>query len=200
MKKIVLVVTLSACVALSATSIEKDCNKGDFASCTLAGKMYEFGIGAKKDFAKAAQFYKKACDGKDYEACSNLGTLYSERQRKGVKQDSKKAIKLYTKACDGGYAAGCSNLGVMYSRGQGVEKDFVKAAAYFRRACDAGYWNGCGRFGAVRYAAFDDKQKAVECFKKACELGKNSDEIGGILEGESEQPWQHWCDIYDALR
>ena len=110
-------------------------------ACATLGMIYENipvlgDLGVKQDLAKAFKFYKKACDGNDYEACSNLGTLYSEGQGEGVKQDSKKAIKLYTKACDGGYAAGCSNLGVMYSRGQGVEKDFVKAAARARTIRD----------------------------------------------------------------
>ena len=79
------------------------------------GFMYANGKGVKQDYATAAKYYQKACDGGNAEGCYNLGLMYA--YGKGVKQDYATAAKYYTKAYNGGCVAGCHNLGFMYANG-----------------------------------------------------------------------------------
>ena len=108
-----------------------------------AKKDYEQGEAFydNKEYDKAAELYKKACDGGDMRGCFNLGTMYANGN--GVQKDFSKAAQLFKKACDGGSMYGCYNLGVMYAKGSGVEKDFSKAAELLKKACDGGETNGC---------------------------------------------------------
>ena len=76
--------------------------------------MYEYGNGVEKDFGKAVELYKKACDGGEMLGCGNLGSMYANGN--GVKKDFGKAAELLKKACDGGDMNGCRNLGIMYEK------------------------------------------------------------------------------------
>ena len=100
-----------------------------------ANKAYKQGIAFynNKEYDKAAELFKKACDGENMRGCYNLGLMYEKG--KGVEEDFSKAAQLYIKACDGGEVRGCYNLGLMYS--------FSKAAELFKKACDGGEMNGC---------------------------------------------------------
>jgi len=80
--------------------------------------LYDNGKGVSQDKVKAAQYYKKACDGGEARGCYNLGVMYYNGE--GVSQDKVKAAQYYKKACDGGNARGCYNLGILYENGEGV--------------------------------------------------------------------------------
>ena len=67
--------------------------------------MYYTGIGVKADNSKAAEFFKKACDGDFMSACSGLGGMYFDGI--GVKVDKNRAAKLLKKACGGGVKDAC---------------------------------------------------------------------------------------------
>ena len=58
--------------------------------------------------------YKIACDKDAFEACGELGALYT--QGLGVKKDAAKAKELFKKACDGGDKAGCDRYGEFKER------------------------------------------------------------------------------------
>lgn len=119
---------------------------------------------------KAAELYKKDCDGGDAEGCHNLGLMYSKGE--GVKQDKLKAAELFKKACDGGNPGGCFNLGVMHGKGEKVKQDKVKAVELYKKACDGGDAKGCNNLGLVYDNGEGVKQnkfKAVELYRKACD-------------------------------
>ena len=59
----------------------------------------------KQNYQKAAELWKKACDGRDTYGCYNLGILYEEG--KGLRQDYAMAKEYYGKACDLGDQIGC---------------------------------------------------------------------------------------------
>ena len=86
-------------------------------------KAYEQGIAFynNKEYDKAFESFKKACDGGDMRGCRSLGAMYDNGI--GVEKNEQKAVELYKKACDGGNMHGCRNLVVMYTNGNGVEKD-----------------------------------------------------------------------------
>ena len=44
--------------------------------CVTLGVMYADGDGVEKDLGKAAQLYKKACDGGEMLGCRNLDIIY----------------------------------------------------------------------------------------------------------------------------
>ena len=118
-------------------------DKSGIESSFGAKKDYEQGIAFydNKDYDKAFESFKKACDDGNMRACHNLGVMYEKGN--GVEKNEQKAVELYKKVCDGGEMFGCHNLGVMYTNGNGVEKDFGKAAELFKKACDGGDMNGC---------------------------------------------------------
>lgn len=60
------------------------CNEGVMNDCYLAAYEYMKGENGVQWYAKAAQYYKIACDGGMLKACSNLGILYQNGL--GVKQ------------------------------------------------------------------------------------------------------------------
>ena len=124
-----------------------------------------------KEYDKAAELFKKVCDGGEMRACFNLGAMYEYGN--GVEKNEQKAAELYKKACDGGEMFGCGTLGAMYADGDGVEKNEQKAAELYKKACDGGKMLGCGGLGAMyEYGNGVEKneQKAAELYKKACEI------------------------------
>lgn len=72
----------------------------------VLGVAYALGQkGKKKDDAKAATLFRKACDGGDAQGCYNLGVYYDGH--KAVANGGAKAVALYRKACAGGDEDAC---------------------------------------------------------------------------------------------
>lgn len=90
-----------------------------------------------KEYDKAFESFKKACDGGNMRACFNLGAMYEYGN--GVEKNEQKAAELYKKACDGREMLGCGTLGAMYEYGIGVEKNEQKAAELYKKACEIIY-------------------------------------------------------------
>ena len=65
-----------------------------------------------KEYDKAAELFKKACDGGKMSGCYNLGVMYNNGN--GVEKDLGKAAELFKKACDGGEMLGCRGLDIIY--------------------------------------------------------------------------------------
>ncbi|MCI7549280.1 MAG: sel1 repeat family protein, partial [Campylobacter sp.] len=112
-------------------------------------KAYEQGIAFynNKEYDKAAELLKKACDGGNMRGCYNLGVMYSNGN--GVEKNKQKAAELYKKVCDGGDMDGCYNLGTIYANGNGVEKNKQKAAELYKKVCDGGDMDGCYNLGTI---------------------------------------------------
>jgi TPR repeat protein len=70
--------------------------------------MYYWGKGVRKDYTRAVELYKKACDMGDGWGCKSLGGMYEYGE--GVAKDSTRARELYKKACDLGAEIGCKFL------------------------------------------------------------------------------------------
>jgi len=70
--------------------------------------MYADGQSVQKDYSVAAVYYKKACDGGDWQSCTNLGNLYENGQ--GVLKDLREAAHLHELSCKGGNSLGCDGL------------------------------------------------------------------------------------------
>ena len=73
--------------------------------CNNLGFMYAHGNGVKINEQKAAELYKKSCDGGNMHGCYNLGLIYASG--KVVEKDLDKAAELFKKACDFGLEEAC---------------------------------------------------------------------------------------------
>jgi len=105
---------------------------GDVAAQLAVGEAYEQGEDVKPDYAKAAEWYRKAADQKNPEAQIHLAALY--RDGRGVNRDMTEAAAWYRKAAELGNASAQGTLGVLYSVGQGVPHDDVDAYYWFALA------------------------------------------------------------------
>ena len=132
MKKVVVLLVCAVVLLVGDTVLDKSGIESSFDP----KKDYEQGEAFynNKEYDKAAELFKKVCDGGEVRGCYNLGVMYEKGN--GVEKNFSKAVELYKKACDDGEMLGCYNLGVMYAKGNGVEKDFSKAAELFKKACD----------------------------------------------------------------
>ena len=139
MKKVVAVLACVAVLLVGYVVLDKSGIQSSFDT----KKAYEQGMAFynNKEYDKAFESFKKACDGGNMRGCFNLGIMYEEGN--GAEKDFSKAAELFKKACDGGNMNGCYNLGTIYANGNDVEKDFSKAAELFKKACDGGEMNGC---------------------------------------------------------
>ena len=91
-------------------------DKSGIESSFGAKKAYEQGEAFynNKEYDKAFEPLKKACDSDIADGCRMLGALYANGI--GAEKDLSKAEKLFKKACDGGDLDGCRNLAIMYEK------------------------------------------------------------------------------------
>ena len=101
----------------------------------------------KGQYPKAAPLYRKACDGGNGSACTNLGYMYERGL--GVDKDERSAATLYRRGCDANDAQGCTNLALLYFQGRGVESDQHRAAELDQRGCAGGSASGCANLGTI---------------------------------------------------
>ncbi len=104
---------------------EKAAKKGDMASQTILGLMYQKGYGVEKNSATAYKLWGFAAAQNDPSAQNDLGNLFFEGE--GVKQDYAQAAYWYRGAAHRGHVQAQQQLGMMYFDGKGVEKDIRQA-------------------------------------------------------------------------
>ena len=93
----------------SNISHEEYCSQGKGEYCFSLGWSYANGKnGYTKDYSKAIDFYRKACDLDYGPACNNLGVLYANGE--GINKNVPIARIYYDKACKLNNEQGCSNL------------------------------------------------------------------------------------------
>lgn len=84
----------------------KMCDMGSPLSCEAAGTYAMNGSGGvARDPARAAGFWRRACDGGQMAGCRGLGILHAVGA--GVTQDFARAETLFRRACSGGDAESC---------------------------------------------------------------------------------------------
>ena len=140
------------------------------------GQLYELGLGVKKDYVQAKEWYEKSAL-QGYELAQlALGKLYYFG--KGVEQNYKKAVQFFTLANQiTGKGEPYYYLADCYHHGLGVKADWKKAKRYCEKAIALGY--NCG------YALEMVKIDLGE-YNKVSKMREYADEIMALnLSGES---------------
>ena len=141
--------------------------KGYAPSQARVGYVYEHG----KDFAKAAEWYRKAADQDDEMGLCNLGVLLL--QGKGVAKDAAQGIALLTRAAEDGSDFAKYRLAACYERGEEVAQDLQKCVEWYAKAAEQGHGPSINNL-ADKYekglGVPQDLQKAFELYSKAAEM------------------------------
>lgn len=162
---------LTADEEMRAQRVLDGCATGAPAICVAEG-FAQNGI----DSVSAALHWQAACEGRDAQACTNLGVSF--QQGHGISHSFSDAADHYWKGCELGSAHGCTNLGNLYRWGHGVARDRGRADELFREGCDAGIARACRALGN-RYqpgpGLAENATERVESFSWNCDLGNTGD-------------------------
>ena len=109
---------------------------GDPKAMTMLGELYANALGVKRDYAKAADWYKRAADGGDREAMFALAML--RLAGRGGPANHEEAAKMLASSAKLGNPKAAYNLALLYLDGQTLPQDVKRAAELFRVAADAG--------------------------------------------------------------
>ena len=150
-----------------------DAYQGDaIAQYNLARHYYD----AKRDYAKAYEWYQKAANQGIAKAQFNLGVMNSNGE--GVPQDYAKAYEWYQKAADQGLSVAQEMLDINYFNGERVDLNNPKTYELYRKAANQGDAKAQYKLGFM-YSEGEgvprDYAKAREWYQKACD---NGDERG----------------------
>ena len=146
---------------------------------------------------QSIKFFEKAVELGSVKALEKLGDIYTPNYRNKEFADVQKAIQYYEKAVELGSVKALEKLGDIYTPNY-FKKEFAnvqKAIKYYEKAVELGSVKAldelgdiyCDRFG--KNLDIKDSDKAVQCYKKAVELGCSISvltKIGDI-----------YCDKYD---
>lgn len=173
-------------IAQAKVWFKKGCDYNEPNSCGMLGVFY---LG-EKNYTQAFTFFTKACNGGERMACNNLGAFYEKGW--GVERSGEKALGLFVKACEKGVGFGCGNAGRFYHFGKaGVKKDFIKARSYYTKACGLDVAEACYLVGGMYEngeGGAKDEAKALDMYKKACELDNGNGCVGaGVLLIDKQQ-------------
>ncbi len=111
-------------------------DRGDPKAMTMLGELYANALGVKRDYAKAADWYKHAADGGDREAMFALAMM--RLAGRGGPTNREEAVKLLASSAKLGNPKAAYNLALLYLDGQTLPQDLKRAAELLRLAADAG--------------------------------------------------------------
>jgi TPR repeat protein len=147
------------------TEAMRACGTNDYQACFELADMYRRGLGGDQDYDKAADNYRKACNGKLAKACSGLA--YLTIHGRGMEADPVQARQLYDKACDYGDVSGCAAYGNMVYTGQGGRKNVPEGTRLLQESCDEDYEWACERLSTLgAYQADDSTWERLEDVKR----------------------------------
>lgn len=124
---------------------QRAARQGHSGSTINLARMYELGIGVKKDADMALSLYRTVGD-----AGFPIGYFYAAQMfatGESFKVDQNKVIENYLMAIKMNHAPSMTNMGVIYATGRGIEKDEKKAFSLFCKAALLGDVYGVQNMG-----------------------------------------------------
>ena len=152
--------------------------KGEAQAFTLAGRIYEGGLGVKKDLLKAAQWYAGGAERGDLDSQFSLALQLAGGL--GVKRDVAQAAALFEAAATQGHRLAQYNLALIHVAGSGVPINMVKAAHWLEKAAKQGEVRAQYDLGTLYLAGSgvkQDKAKAAYWIGKASNAGLGEAEL-----------------------
>jgi uncharacterized protein len=104
---------------------------------TMLGELYANALGVKRDYAKAAEWYRRAADNGDREAMFALAMQYLSG-RGGTPSNRQEGARWLASSAKLGEPKAAYNLALLYIDGQTFPQDLKRAAELLRVAADAG--------------------------------------------------------------
>lgn len=101
------------------------------------GSMYKRGLGVKRNYKTALDWYMKAAATGDGSAIFNVGSFFLAGQ--GVKRNYPEAMKWFELASEKGCADAEYQMGCLYFAGTGVEQDYGQAVYWYQKAAEHRY-------------------------------------------------------------
>ena len=144
---------------------------GDLQSAYKLGDMYFTGKGAPRDYARAADWYRKAALAGIPEAQVQMG--YITQHGLGVQADPERAAKWFALAAHGDSDQGRMNLGVLYINGLGVHQDTATAFELFSSSARKGNSYAMvylGNMYLMGVGVERDPSRAEDLYKRAAKM------------------------------
>ncbi|RTZ58598.1 MAG: hypothetical protein DSZ33_05665 [Gammaproteobacteria bacterium] len=167
-------VATSADVMVSAN--EMDSSGGDD---YMTAERYFYGVGIRRNIAKAAHWYTVSASKGYPEAQSSLGVLYATGN--GVEKDVDKAVFWFQKAADQGVAEAQYHLGLSYLLGKGNPIDLDEGKDWIREAAKQNYRKAFIALGWMYDNGIGVEQSVKKAFKWHAKAIRK--DISGVL------PW-----------
>ena len=111
-------------------------DKGDPQAELFLARQYADGLGVPRDYARAAEYLRKAAGQEYAPAETGLASCYAHGQ--GVKQDYTEAVRWYRKAAVQGDPLAQYCLGYAYAQGKGVTSDVKEALDWWQKSAAHG--------------------------------------------------------------
>lgn len=133
------------------------------------GIKYCKGIDVEKDYAKAAELFKRAAEAGNADAQNNYGECLFLGA--GVTENKIEAVRYFKLAAEQGLPQAQYNLGHCYENALGgLDKNTTLAEQWYRQSANQGNANGQDALGNL-YFARDDFSNAIYWFEKAALQG-----------------------------
>lgn len=146
----------------------KQAERGNINAQANVGNLYYY----KKDYVKAAEWYRKAAEQGNANSQFFLGWMY--RQGYGITKNNVEAAKWYHKAAEQGHALAQTNLGFLYSEGYGVTQNKAEALHWYRKSAEQGESMGQNNLGSMYLKGSGvaiDYTEAIKWYRKSAEQG-----------------------------
>jgi TPR repeat protein len=158
-------------LATIRNDLEKSCARGNPAACDDLGNRLQDGLGVRRDVARAAELFRKACRGKHEDGCADDARALAL----GEGQDAKPyaALPRLEMMCKAGRPRACGHLGDLFLRGLGGKDDTARAEPLLTGACDKRYARACANLVPVAYGR-GERDRAEKFAQRACDLGDAS--------------------------
>ncbi|MEE8445347.1 MAG: tetratricopeptide repeat protein [Alphaproteobacteria bacterium] len=155
---------VSATLAAQVAHFRQQAEAGDVGAQLTLGGFYLRGHGVKRDYGKAAGWFRKAGGrGGNAEAQFTLGVMLENGL--GGPKDAIEALLWYQRAAQQGHAKALYNAGRLHAQGIGVPRNYARARAYFEGAAKQGIPQAQFNLAALYERGLGVKLDVVEAFR-----------------------------------
>eukprot|EP01080_Neovahlkampfia_damariscottae_P007865 gene7865-12335_t len=149
-------------------------------------KIFENGLGVKRDFGESLKYLILAAENEHDEAQNMLGCLYfkpSENYTDLVSQDDEKAYEWFIRSSENGNSNALTNLGILHEK----HEEFEKAVKFYEKSAFQGDKEGLFRLGLCYKNGTGVAKNIPYCYKvfiKAIDFGDSQSmvHVGELYE------------------